>query len=316
MESNKLLAIVIPTYNRADFLDYNLKNHIPILKEHNIQIFISDNASTDNTENIVKKWMKEYDFLFYSKNEINIGPDANFEKALKMPKTDYVWLLGDTSFFNKIEFNLLLNRIDDNSFDMIVTNSENRVKGIETTVFTNHNELLTTLGWHMTQISSLMFSKELLSKANFSRYYNSNFIQTGIIFEYLSLKSYIEVLWNNDVSVNLIKLDNIKKESWQNQTFPIWLKNWPNFIFSLPPIYTLESKELTIKKHNCLTRIFSLKYLLYLRSYNFYTLNEYLVYNKLLKYSGRKYPKITFLLPLLVPSFLMKIIRKCFFKGK
>jgi glycosyltransferase involved in cell wall biosynthesis len=316
MESNKLLAIVIPTYNRADFLDYNLKNHIPILKEHNIQIFISDNASTDNTENIVKKWMKEYDFLFYSKNEINIGPDANFEKALKMPNTDYVWLLGDTSFFNKIEFNLLLNRIDDNSFDMIVTNSENRVKGIETTVFTNHNELLTTLGWHMTQISSLIFSKELLSKANFSRYYNSNFIQTGIIFEYLSLKSYIEVLWNNDVSVNLIKLGNIKKESWQNQTFPIWLKNWPNFIFSLPPIYTLESKELTIKKHNCLTRIFSLKYLLYLRSYNFYTLNEYLVYNKFLKYSGRKYPKITFLLPLLVPSCLMKIIRKYFFKGK
>lgn len=316
MESNKLLAIVIPTYNRADFLDYNLKNHLPILEEHNIQIFISDNSSTDNTEDIVKKWMKEYTFLFYSKNEINIGPDANFDKALKLPNTNYVWLLGDTSFFNKIEFNLLLNKIDNNSFDMIVTNSENRVKGIETTIFTNHNDLLTTLGWHMTQMSSLIFSKELLSKANFSRYYNSNFIQTGIIFEYLSLKSYIKVLWNNDVSVNLIKLDNVKKESWQNQTFPIWLKNWPNFIFSLPPIYTLESKELTIKKHNCLTRIFSLKYLLYLRSYNFYTLNEYLVYNKFLKYSGRKYPKIAFLLPLLVPSYLMKIIRKYFFKGK
>lgn len=316
MESNKLLAIVIPTYNRADFLDYNLKNHLPILEEHNIQIFISDNASTDNTEDIVKKWMKEYTFLFYSKNEINIGPDANFEKALKLPNTNYVWLLGDTSFFNKIEFNLLLNKIDNNSFDMIVTNSENRVKGIETTIFTNHNDLLTTLGWHMTQISSLIFSKELLSKANFSRYYNSNFIQTGVIFEYLSLKPYIEVLWNNEVSVNLIKLDNIKKESWQNQTFPIWLKNWSNFIFSLPPIYTLESKELTIKKHNYLTRIFSLKYLLYLRSYNFYTLNEYLVYNKFLKYSGRKCPKITFLLPLLVPCYLMKIIRKYFFKGK
>ena len=72
MEINKKLSIVIPTYNRADFLDYSLEIHIPMLKEYGIEIAIFDNASTDNTQEIVSKWMKEYDYLTYHKNETNI----------------------------------------------------------------------------------------------------------------------------------------------------------------------------------------------------------------------------------------------------
>lgn len=69
MEINKNLSIVIPTYNRADFLDYSLEVYIPMLKEYGIEIAIFDNASTDNTYEIVSKWIKEYDYLTYHKNE-------------------------------------------------------------------------------------------------------------------------------------------------------------------------------------------------------------------------------------------------------
>ena len=96
MEINKKLSIVIPTYNRADFLDYSLEIHIPMLKEYGIEIAIFDNASTDNTEKVVSKWMEEYPYLSYHRSETNIGPDANFERALKYPDTEYIWLLGDT----------------------------------------------------------------------------------------------------------------------------------------------------------------------------------------------------------------------------
>lgn len=39
---------------------------------------------------------EEYPLLHYHTNEINVGADKNFEIALKIPKTEYVWLLGDT----------------------------------------------------------------------------------------------------------------------------------------------------------------------------------------------------------------------------
>ena len=33
---NNLVSILIPTYNRADFLDYSLGIHIPMIEKYNI----------------------------------------------------------------------------------------------------------------------------------------------------------------------------------------------------------------------------------------------------------------------------------------
>ena len=51
------LTVAIPTYNRSFFLDNNLKQ---LLKEYdnNFELIIQDNASTDNTQEIVEKYIK------------------------------------------------------------------------------------------------------------------------------------------------------------------------------------------------------------------------------------------------------------------
>ena len=47
------LSVAIPTYNRSYFLDNNLKQ---LFKEYdnNFEIIIQNNASTDNTEEVVE----------------------------------------------------------------------------------------------------------------------------------------------------------------------------------------------------------------------------------------------------------------------
>ena len=127
---NNNLSIVIPTYTRADFLDYSLEIHIPLAKKYNVPIYIVDNASTDNTGEIVNKWMCEYVFLFYSRNKKNLGPDLNFEIALNKPSTDYVWLLGDTSKIKKEVFRSVVKQ-SEKVFDLILLNSAKRVFDIE-----------------------------------------------------------------------------------------------------------------------------------------------------------------------------------------
>lgn len=314
LEPNKQLSIVIPTYNRADFLDYSLEVHIPLLEKHNIQIFVSDNASTDATADVMVKWMEKYPLLHYSRNETNVGPDANFEKALKLPDTDYVWLLGDTTNFDTYSLEKILDAISNKiSFDMIVINDSSRVRDTENQVFTEHNKLLTSLGWHMTQMSGLIFSKNILSKANFSRYYNTNFIQTGIIFETLSQKSMFNVCWINDALIKAIILEGIQKKSWESQTFKIWVENWSNFVLSLPCIYTIESKLQTIKKHNDKTKLFTLKSLLVLRSKGYYNYSIYAQYKELFNISFTHKSKIKFIFPLLFPSSILLYIKKFFY---
>src|SRR5665647_1113407 len=92
---SKILSICIPTYNRAEILSENLENLIHKVSPYGIRIIVSDNASTDNTAEIVRNAQKKYDYLTYSCNEENFGPDRNFELALKTCDAKYAWLMGD-----------------------------------------------------------------------------------------------------------------------------------------------------------------------------------------------------------------------------
>lgn len=93
------LTIGIPTYNGEAYIAETLqgltsqiqKDRIP-----NVEIIISDNASTDNTESIAKKYITANPrSIVYFKNEQNYGFDKNIDLLFKRATSDFVWLLGD-----------------------------------------------------------------------------------------------------------------------------------------------------------------------------------------------------------------------------
>ena len=98
MEKKFLLSIAIPTYNRAVFLQNlfdNLASQIVKLPGM-VQLCISNNCSTDNTEQIIMDFSQKYPGLVkYYKQEKNFGAHVNFWKVLEMSDGDFVWLLGD-----------------------------------------------------------------------------------------------------------------------------------------------------------------------------------------------------------------------------
>ena len=52
-----LLSICIPTYNRAEYLEGALKNIVTDSAfDSRVEVIISDNASTDNTQEVGKKY--------------------------------------------------------------------------------------------------------------------------------------------------------------------------------------------------------------------------------------------------------------------
>lgn len=99
MENKPLLSICIPTYNRAAILQVTLRllvTQIADLKDKGlISLYISDNASTDETKTVIQGFIEEGAPIEYSRNEINIGPDRNFLKCFQTAKGKYIWLLGD-----------------------------------------------------------------------------------------------------------------------------------------------------------------------------------------------------------------------------
>ena len=96
---NKLLTIAIPTFNRAKLLDKQLAWLAEAIKgfEADCEILVSDNCSTDNTQDVVKKWQSTLSRITfnYNKNPENIGVLKNVAYCLNAATTKYVWTIGD-----------------------------------------------------------------------------------------------------------------------------------------------------------------------------------------------------------------------------
>lgn len=85
---NPLVTLCIPTYNSALFLNQTL-NSIAAQTYKNIEVIISDNASTDETPEIIKPYCDRYGWTFY-RNEVNIGAGNNFNKLLELANGEYI----------------------------------------------------------------------------------------------------------------------------------------------------------------------------------------------------------------------------------
>lgn len=101
MEKHPLLSICIPTYNRASILEKALQNITENKAfDNDVEIVISDNCSTDNTAEIVRKYMDKYSNIFYYKNEKNVQ-DENFWIVLNEAHGEYLKLHNDYLGFSE-----------------------------------------------------------------------------------------------------------------------------------------------------------------------------------------------------------------------
>jgi len=119
------LSICIPTYNRAKFLDDAIESVVSQINvdiQNRIEICISDNASVDDTKEIIEKWKKNSPVpIVYHKNEVNIGGDLNFLQVVKLAKGSYCWFLGDDDVLRMGSIERILKEIED-GYDIYLYN--------------------------------------------------------------------------------------------------------------------------------------------------------------------------------------------------
>jgi glycosyltransferase involved in cell wall biosynthesis len=110
------ISICIPTYNRALLLENCLHSIIQSnsFSDLDFEICISDNCSTDNTQDIINNAQKIIP-LNYSRNSSNIGMARNFLKVVDMAIGDFVWIIGDDDLLLPGTLEKLKNLIYENS---------------------------------------------------------------------------------------------------------------------------------------------------------------------------------------------------------
>lgn len=84
-----LISVIIPTYNRAKLLERSIGS---VLKQtfHDFELIIVDDASTDETEAVVSKYMQEDSRIKYLKQQINAGGSIARNAGIEMAKGQYI----------------------------------------------------------------------------------------------------------------------------------------------------------------------------------------------------------------------------------
>lgn len=87
-----LVSVVIPTYNRASLLDCAIRSVLAQTLS-NLEIICVDDASTDNTEEVVKKYSDPR--ICYIRHETNRGGSAARNSGIRAATGDYIAFLDD-----------------------------------------------------------------------------------------------------------------------------------------------------------------------------------------------------------------------------
>ena len=264
-ENRNLLTICIPTYNRCRFLDYGVRKLAPEAEKYGIEIIIVDNASPDETEKIGRGLSEEYSFIHYYRNDTNIGPDRNFEKALKLSTSRYAWLMSDDDGIDFSKIPEILHQLDQNDLDLFVLNAENRVVDVPSKLYTNHSKLLSEIGWHMQMMSCLIFSRELIHNADFDKFQHTFLVQYGIIFDTIGKKKDIQVFFFSDIVIVPFYPNDFERkqgDGWMQNALPIFVENWSRMILNFPECYSMEAKRMAIRDHGEKSGLFRFQSLL------------------------------------------------------
>ena len=99
---NPKISIIITVYNQQKYLK---RVYLSILKQDlkNLEIIFIDDASTDNSSNIIKEFMIEDKRIIYLKNDINRRTYYSRSKGIYNAKGEYILIIDPDDFiFNNI----------------------------------------------------------------------------------------------------------------------------------------------------------------------------------------------------------------------
>ena len=113
----KILSIVLPTFNQAAYLDENLGVLLPQLLKNSqhCELLICDNCSIDNTPFVIEKYNLRYNNLIhYVRRNENIGSYRNFEDGVSRSSGKFVFLLGDDDLLSPNFLDIIVQILLDN----------------------------------------------------------------------------------------------------------------------------------------------------------------------------------------------------------
>ena len=258
MNEKPLLSICIPTYNRAEYLAKSLDSLIclPEFNTSEVEVVISDNASTDNTQEIVKIYTDRYNTIHYYRNEENIK-DKNFPTSIVHANGKFRKLCNDTLIYSDDYLSYLLYNIKiyqkDRPF-LFFPNHNLGKKQKDQYECTDINDFLRITSFYITWIGSFGFWEDELSLVDdWFAGGETSLWQTKVLLDILSIKSNSVVLNKRKVLVQ-----NVKKRDVSYGVYNVFYKNYLKLINDRVECGTIDQVSYNFLRKDLLLNFFSI----------------------------------------------------------
>lgn len=250
--NNPLLTIAVPTWNRADILDLALTALLPqiIFYNNEIEIVISDNASTDNTDQVIKSQIEKnngLNIIHHIQSE-NTGYYGNFKTCRELSNGDYFWLLSDNDYVAKglIEYIMKILSPKRPSF-IFLKDWKHNAKVSDNSNFNNRvysvKEAIETFNYKTTLISAVIFNNDKSNDATLFETFNGN--------TFLGFAYFLQSLKNKDQAYEItgtsLFINDTKVSFNAFKSFAIDLRACLNFAVD-QNILSKESESIFINK--------------------------------------------------------------------
>lgn len=178
-----LISVIIPTYNRAAYLKTAIES---VLAQdfQDFEIVITDNASTDHTEEVVAAFKDHR--IRYIKNHENLGVVPNHNLAIKNSRGEFIHFFSDDDIMHPANLRMKYDALSDGSSLFVHGNIE---------VIDSNGIIVRDGHWASDFVSDFEKVSDYSQKDNFDRLFRDwNFISMPSVMFHKSLTDQIGYL--------------------------------------------------------------------------------------------------------------------------
>jgi abequosyltransferase len=121
-----LISICIPTYNRALFLreclDSIARQFSDEEVKNKVNVFILDNQSEDDTEEVARKFTDVFENVKYVKDDQNRKIAPGIVKAASLADGEYIWIFSDDDLYLNNSLKIIIEAIEATKADLVINN--------------------------------------------------------------------------------------------------------------------------------------------------------------------------------------------------
>lgn len=163
------VSVVICTYNGSKFLDEQIRS---ILNQDYpvYEMIITDDLSTDDTWQKLEHWQKKNPIIKIFRNEVNLGYNKNFEKAIQLATGDLIALSDQDDIWLPQKISTLVDKFSNEGTTLAHCRSvklENGRLRFKSASLHNHfagNDTRKLFMFNQINGHNIMFKKELVNK--------------------------------------------------------------------------------------------------------------------------------------------------------